>query len=243
VAANSALATSQDSTAGAGGGGIEVHDQAQVQLRNALVSGNHAQATSDDAAPNAVGGGLDLETATGTDLIVNSTITGNDTSANGPNATSAGGGAEVVADELAVRLSTIARNDVVATGAGAFAGGGGLDVDSGATSLRGVILAANAAVTGPNCFGPVASRGFNVFGNNTGCTVTPAGTDQTGTPPKLSELADHGGPTRTLALLAGSPAIDVIPVAACHTMAQKDQRLVPRPQGPRCDIGAFERKP
>ena len=48
----------------------------------------------------------------------------------------------------------------------------------------------------------------------------------------------NGGPTQTLALLAGSPAIDAGD-PACPPPAS-DQRGVSRPQGPRCDIGAFE---
>ncbi len=82
-----------------------------------------------------------------------------------------------------------------------------------------------------------------MYGDTTGCMVAPAGTDQTVAAPKLSALADHGGPTQTLALLAGSPALNKIPVAECHAMSAADQRLVPRPQGPKCDVGAFERKP
>jgi fibronectin-binding autotransporter adhesin len=174
---------------------------------------------------------------------VNSTITKNSAAASGPNAVAAGGGAEVVNTGFLVRLSTIARNSVTAQGSNTFAGGGGLDLESGTTFLHGTILAANTAVTGPNCIGNVTTEGFNVYGDTTGCMVTPAGTDQTVSAPKLSGLADHGGPTQTIALLAGSPALNKIPVGVCHDMATFDQRLVPRPQGPKCDVGAFERKP
>jgi hypothetical protein len=38
----------------------------------------------------------------------------------------------------------------------------------------------------------------------------------------------------------GSLALDAIPQAACAVA--KDQRGVKRPQGPACDIGAYERK-
>ena len=54
----------------------------------------------------------------------------------------------------------------------------------------------------------------------------------------LGPLADNGGPTETHALLPGSVAIDVIPEAACEV--DVDQRGVTRPQGPACDVGAFE---
>jgi len=52
----------------------------------------------------------------------------------------------------------------------------------------------------------------------------------------LAELADNGGPTMTHALLVGSPAID----AASNTCPTSDQRLIPRPFGPACDVGAYE---
>ena len=55
--------------------------------------------------------------------------------------------------------------------------------------------------------------------------------------PRLDTLADNGGPTKTIALLAGSPAIDA---GNSQTCALTDQRSVSRPQGETCDIGAFE---
>jgi hypothetical protein len=59
------------------------------------------------------------------------------------------------------------------------------------------------------------------------------------TDPKLASLANNGGPTQTLALQAGSPAIDQIPAASCPTT---DQRGVTRPDNGEsaCDIGAYE---
>jgi hypothetical protein len=53
----------------------------------------------------------------------------------------------------------------------------------------------------------------------------------------LGLLADNGGPTETMALGTGSPAIDAGDDATCESM---DQRGVSRPQGAHCDIGAFE---
>ena len=58
------------------------------------------------------------------------------------------------------------------------------------------------------------------------------------TPTRCSgPLANYGGPTATMALLPGSPAIDAgISVAGVTT----DQRGIARPQGSAPDIGAFE---
>jgi len=64
----------------------------------------------------------------------------------------------------------------------------------------------------------------------------PAGNDSFANP-KLGPLADNGGPTMTMALLAGSPAIDS---GAAAGAPATDQRGVPRPQGSRVDMGAYE---
>ncbi len=50
-------------------------------------------------------------------------------------------------------------------------------------------------------------------------------------------LADNGGPTETIALVPGSPAIDAADGTNCPPT---DQRGITRPQGAGCDIGAFE---
>ena len=57
--------------------------------------------------------------------------------------------------------------------------------------------------------------------------------------PRLGPLALNGGPTRTRALLPGSPAIDAASSSGCP---QRDQRGIARPQGPACDIGSYERE-
>ncbi|CAA9454347.1 MAG: hypothetical protein AVDCRST_MAG01-01-4978, partial [uncultured Rubrobacteraceae bacterium] len=60
--------------------------------------------------------------------------------------------------------------------------------------------------------------------------------------PRLGSLADNGGPTRTHALLAGSPAIDAVPVGTngCAADFTADQRGVHRPLGGACDAGSVE---
>jgi hypothetical protein len=64
----------------------------------------------------------------------------------------------------------------------------------------------------------------------------PAGTS-TFPDPKIGPLSDNGGPTPTVALLPGSPAID----AGNNALAPAtDQRGYPRPFGAAADLGAFE---
>jgi hypothetical protein len=65
---------------------------------------------------------------------------------------------------------------------------------------------------------------------NNNVTINPIYAD-----PELSALADNGGPTQTMALQAGSPAIDAANSAACLAV---DQRGYLR-HGP-CDIGPYE---
>src|ERR1019366_3933101 len=60
------------------------------------------------------------------------------------------------------------------------------------------------------------------------------------TDPKLAPLDNYGGPTPTMALLAGSPAINGGNNAA---YAPVDQRGRARPFGAAPDIGAFESSP
>ena len=89
-------------------------------------------------------------------------------------------------------------------------------------------------------------------GGNSNATVAFNRTgDQLSADPKLGALADNGGPTRTHALLSGSPAMDAIPQGTngCGTTFAEDQRGVDRPQDgdangtAACDIGPFELEP
>jgi hypothetical protein len=65
---------------------------------------------------------------------------------------------------------------------------------------------------------------------------SPAGNDSF-SDPKLGPLANNGGPTLTLALLPGSPAIDAGDTALAPAT---DQRGFPRPASLAADLGAFE---
>jgi hypothetical protein len=101
------------------------------------------------------------------------------------------------------------------------------------TIVSGVSPALNC---GANQLPVMTSLGHNLD-SGTGCGVTGAG-DLSGVNPLLGPLASNGGPTQTMALLSGSPAIDAGDDGACPS---NDQRGVTRPQGSHCDIGAYER--
>jgi hypothetical protein len=133
--------------------------------------------------------------------------------------------------------------------------GGGVYCGSGSGATIGdTILAPNRAVggpptgppalpgagTGPDVNGAVTSQGHNLLGRSDGCSgFTPedlqGGTsDDTRLDPMLGPLGAYGGPTDTLSLLAGSPAID----AGNPASVSRDQRYFERSGPP--DIGAFE---
>ena len=120
--------------------------------------------------------------------------------------------------------------------------GGGVAGNSGAPGAAAGIVSASQAVLqdtliasnfGGNCSGAITDGGRNLSFGDTGCPSTFATGD-----PRLGALRDNGGPTKTIALGAGSAAIDQ--GAACP---QTDQRGVPRQSGLACDIGAYEVAP
>lgn len=83
----------------------------------------------------------------------------------------------------------------------------------------------------------VKSTGGNVFGDGAGnCSAALTSTDLANGELKLDDkgLADHGGPTKTVALQPGSAAIDL-----GTDCPKEDQRGVAR-AGQTCDAGAFE---
>lgn len=130
---------------------------------------------------------------------------------------------------------TIAYNSAVNGGAGVFNAGAGSTVE-----FKSTIVASNI---GGNCAGnsSTTSTGFNLESGNT-CGFTGPG-DLINTDPLLGPLQDNGGPTRTHALLDGSPAIDAADNVDCPAT---DQRGAIRPMdgdnngSEVCDIGSYE---
>lgn len=239
---NDGTMTITDSTVSggsAGGGGGGIFNAGTMTITNTTVSGNNA---------NGVGGGIGTS---GTLTLSNSTVSGNSGAFGG------GVGAEVA---TTISNSTISGNMAATEGAG-------LDVLGGTTRLTNVTVAANgsageaqlnigntngAAATiestiianplagGTNCSGVApASAGFNLDSANT-CLFTQS-TDLSNTNPLLGPLQSNGGPTLTMVLLAGSPAINK---GANPLALVSDQRGpgFPRVVGAAADIGAFEVK-
>jgi hypothetical protein len=57
-----------------------------------------------------------------------------------------------------------------------------------------------------DCLGTMTSKGYNLSSDET-CNFNGTG-DLNNTDPKLGQLGNYGGPTQTIPLLCGSPAID-----------------------------------
>ena len=98
--------------------------------------------------------------------------------------------------------------------------------------LQNTLLSGN---TSSNAAGNITDAGHNLSSDGS-CAFTAAGS-LNNTDPKLGPLAGHGGPTLTMPLLPGSPAIDAGNTPGAPAT---DQRGVARPQGPGVDIGSFE---
>jgi hypothetical protein len=112
--------------------------------------------------------------------------------------------------------------------------GGGLN-NSATATLRNTIIANSPA--GDNCAGPLTSLGSNLSQDDSCQASLTATGDVNARSPLLGPLQNYGGATRTHALLPGSPAINGGTGMGCPAT---DQRGFARPQGPACDIGAFE---
>jgi hypothetical protein len=223
------------------GGGIE--SWGNCAITNSTIVHNGAR----------LGGGLFLE---GTNELVSCTISGN-SAAPGP-----GGGVFNYGGYLSMFNCTISENGChYRSGSGIgngddwgyghtnatiymdhctvvnydnWPGSSGVD-NVGAFYSQDSIFAGNGST---DFAGVLTSQGYNLIQNTNDCVIVgdPIG-NLLGVGPLLGSLQDNGGPTRTHALLTGSPAIDA---GSSMGNLAVDQRGVHRPQGLAPDIGAFE---
>jgi len=223
----------QNGCTGNGGG---ILNRGNLTLMSSTISGNQAGSA----------GGI---ASYGTLSMINCTVSGNEAHTIPPHGfqggyvggVAIGGSAELISD-------TISGNECP------LADGGGISIYGSATvTMKNCILAANIAGSSSylDLHGVVQSQGYNLIGVSTGDNGF-GSTDLTGTPtaplnPKLGPLQDNGGPTFTMALLPGSPAIDQ---GFNGGLLATDQRGMPRTHdqsgvtnavgGDGTDAGAFE---
>jgi hypothetical protein len=122
-------------------------------------------------------------------------------------------------------------------------GTGGLSASGGTSLIGNTISAGNTGSNGGgrDVSGPFNSSGYNLIGSgnqgtgfSNGVNHDQVGTDAAPVNANLGALQNNGGPTDTMALLSGSPAIN----AGDPTTPSRDQRYYLRNGAP--DIGAFE---
>jgi CSLREA domain-containing protein len=210
--ANSAIFGNQNM---GNGGGLVLLDRAvgfPVAVRGSTISGNSAA------------GGAGIQVDDGVSMTLeNSTVSGN--TATGP---SGGGGIRTDASNGSSPGTAALTHVTVAANAAPSGTGAGLRHD-GTISVKNTIVSGNA---GANCAGSgTTSEQGNNLENGTSCGLS------INADPLLGPLADNTGDTQTHAIPANSPAVDA--AVGCPPPAT-DQRGVDRPEGPACDIGAFE---
>jgi hypothetical protein len=226
VAVTGNTADSQGGTFGGQGGGVFSNNA--LTITGATLSDNHALATGADFPGQ--GGGLFVngQPTTATNVTVSSNETDRGVIFPGQ------GGGIFLNDVSTLVAVTVSHNQADASG---FGQGGGIFYNDQLTA-RGLLVSNNLVGTTPSeCFDndDLISEGGNLE-RGTDCGFT-GPSDQQGVDPLLGPLQNNGGPTDTRALGAGGPAIDTGPEAGCPPT---DQRGVTRPQGARCDVGAFE---
>jgi len=204
-----------------GGAGGAIYNGSMMTINNSTLSGNVAGGCGPMGCGGAGGAIYNYSTMT----INNSTLSANVATINGGGIANGG--------TLTINNSTISLNSA------ADQDGGGID---GTATLQNSIVADNS---GGNCDSTMTSDGYNLSDDNT-CNFNGPG-DLNNTEPMLKPLGNYGGPTQTMALPAGSPAIDAGNPNGCTDgqghLLKTDQRGAPRP-GPHddhgCDMGAFE---
>jgi CSLREA domain-containing protein len=231
-----------------------VNEGAKLALKNLTVAhGNNEDPDSGGGGIFNWGGTLEVTDST---FSQNSAISGGGI---------ANGGALTLAN------STVSQNSAGRTGGGivngllmeatnstfyknSASGSGGGIANYDTATLRNTIVA--SSTSGGNCTTPITDGddtiehplpitdgGYNIEDTNT-CGFDQANNSKPDTDPLLDPegLQDNGGPTKTVALQATSPAIDSVPEGTngCATDITTDQRGEARPYGAACDAGAFE---
>ena len=226
----------------AGGGAIDANGE--LVLTNCTLSGNFT------SGANSAGGAIG---SNGNLLVTNSTLSGNATAG-----TNSAGGAVTIYGKATFTNSTVVQNHA------AVSNGGGINQagTSTAVTLRNTILAQNVDNGAAPDLSPVAATVAitrSLIGDNTGSGLTAApvgspdangnliGTHVAPIDPKLGALATNGGPTQTMALLAGSPALNAGSSALATDPANGNVALTTDQRGAgfariagTVDMGAYE---
>jgi len=222
------------------GGGISNFDNDNLTITNCIIASNTATVNAGgvlndfstltligcwltDNSAAGYGGGIQNEG--GSLTLIDCTLTGNSAGYKGGGLATTGGGSTTVVS------CTLASNSAPLNG------GAGLYNETGATTtMYNTIVASD---TGGDVFNAGTLTGSNnlVQDGSDGLPDTIKGD------PLLAPLAPYGGPTKTMALFAGSPAIGAADATLSIpglTLPGTDQRGFPRVVNNLEDIGAFQ---
>lgn len=232
-----------------------------ITLTDVTISDNHNNDGINTSSGDLV---IDTTSITGNDGGIN-TLSGNIDLAHSTIDGNSSDGINTSSGDLTLDSSTISNNDgdgvntssgnVTAVNSTISANAGdGIGTSNGTIDLTNVTVDHNSDGDGVFTRGSAHMVNTIVADNDLDCSLSgpPTGDhnldsdgtchlggagDVSNTDPMLGALAANGGPTKTRALLAGSPAIDAGTNAGCPAT---DQRGVSRPANGTCDIGAFE---
>ena len=247
-----------DGNTASGGGGIMNKDGTLVVSGSTIANNTATAAGTSWHYPVFSGGGgiynngpfgsTPGSTTKGITNISNSTIT--------DNTSPAGGGLYVNGGIVTVTNSTIAYNNVTDPpgydGGGIFTYNQISNTNPGYTSISDAIVNNTIVVdntinsgTPDDLAGSWIAGSYNLVGTDVAGFLTSSTGNQIGvTNPGLGTLESNGGPTQTIALLAGSPAIGAgsvaLAVGADGSPLTTDQTGRPRLTNGNVDIGDFE---
>lgn len=229
--ANITYTTVENNTANAGvsiGGGIVFDTAISFNLTYSLITNNSATGTG--AGSN--GGGIYITATGASGSISNTTISHNTVAGNVVNG---GGGMYVASSSIELRSVTIARNHSEINAGGIYN-----SVDS-IINIGNTIIGNNTADgVDPDVSGTYDSEGGNLIENVGTATGFIPPDDILGVDPLLGALSNNGGVTRTMALLPGSPALDVGLPGLNGSLWDQRGEPFSRVYNGVIDIGAFE---
>jgi hypothetical protein len=240
VSNNTAGGQTSGGTFSDGGDGGGIANLGTLTATNVTVNHNTA-AAGNGALPNFGGSGGGIANR-GTLTLTNVTVSTNTAQAGaGANARpGVGGGIVNLTGSVTLNNVTVNRNTAAAS-ADPGAGGGIWNGLSPATISVQNSIVANSTPAGGNCSGTaITALGANLSSDGSCSGFTLSSQNPLLGPLQLnppSPAPPTPGNNLTHALLQGSPAQNAGSNATC---AATDERNVARPQGPACDLGAFE---
>jgi hypothetical protein len=244
VLANSMVSGNTAATGAIGDGG-GIYNSGTLTVRDSRVFDNETNL-------GGMGGGIDNVTGA-TLTVIGSTISDNASNSHGVEGI--GGGIDnsgtmtldsstVAGDAEGMFLGVVNSGSATVTNstlADGFSNLGGTTlivdstVDQSSNSSATLDLEASIMVGGCSGSTPVTDFGYNIDDNGTCGFSAPSISDSSTVDGSLGPLAANGGPTETMALTAGSPAIDKVTAGDCPLTDQRGAtRTAP------CDIGAYD---